>query len=110
MVISCIFFFAFFVNSQYPWLRIASILYIPICLLERPDGNRHDWLIPMELTERLRKLPWYRWVAQYFPVSLVKTAELAPNRPYLFLYHPRKFVADPVGDSHYCLLSHPQMV
>lgn len=51
-----------------------------------PSGRRR----PLSSTsrERLRNLPWFRWTAEYFPVSLIQTVELDNKRPYLFLYHP----------------------
>ncbi|GAA5923466.1 diacylglycerol O-acyltransferase [Sporobolomyces koalae] len=36
----------------------------------------------------LRKAPIWRYFASYFPVSLIKTAELPPDRKYVFGYHP----------------------
>ena len=35
-----------------------------------------------------RNLQVYKWVRDYFPVSLVKTAELLATQPYIFCYHP----------------------
>ena len=38
--------------------------------------------------EWLRRMPLYKWFAGYFPITLHKTAELPPDRRYLFAYHP----------------------
>ena len=38
--------------------------------------------------EGLRRMPLYKGVAGYFPITLHKTAELPPDRRYLFAYHP----------------------
>eukprot|EP00127_Corallochytrium_limacisporum_P005909 Clim_evm54s214 gene=Clim_evmTU54s214 len=42
-------------------------------------GRRRDFL---------RRLPMHRWMRDYFPVHLHKTAELDPRGNYLFAYHP----------------------
>ena len=34
--------------------------------------------------EWLRRMPLYKWFAGYFPITLHKTAELPPDRRYLF--------------------------
>lgn len=36
----------------------------------------------------VRKSAWWQYLRDYFPVRLVKTAELSPNRNYIFGYHP----------------------
>lgn len=53
-----------------PYLSTANVL-----LLHRP------WL-------RQKTAPMYAWIRDYFPVKLIKTAELDPAGKYLFGYHP----------------------
>lgn len=36
----------------------------------------------------VRNLAMWRWLRDYFPISLVKTADLPTDRPVLFGYHP----------------------
>lgn len=42
-------------------------------------GRRFSWV---------RKLPVFRYFAEYFPISMIKTTNLPPDRPYIFGYHP----------------------
>ncbi|EPQ31524.1 uncharacterized protein PFL1_00857 [Pseudozyma flocculosa PF-1] len=37
---------------------------------------------------RVRKLAVFRYFAEYFPISMIKTTDLPPDRPYIFGYHP----------------------
>lgn len=98
MALSCVVFWWYgLAPHNNPWVRaFAWYIYLPLCLLEPADGRRYRWrLYSHAWTERLRSLPCFRWVALYFPVRLVKTAELLPvvddkndPRPYIFAYHP----------------------
>ncbi|KAN0064683.1 diacylglycerol O-acyltransferase 1 [Thecaphora frezii] len=36
----------------------------------------------------VRKLAVFRYFAEYFPISMIKTTDLPPDRPYIFGYHP----------------------
>jgi 2-acylglycerol O-acyltransferase 2 len=36
----------------------------------------------------VRRAVWWRYMRDYFPVRLVKTAELSAERHYIFGYHP----------------------
>ncbi|CDW98661.1 hypothetical protein [Sporisorium scitamineum] len=42
-------------------------------------GRRFSWV---------RKLPVFRYFAEYFPISMIKTTNLPADRPYIFGYHP----------------------
>lgn len=42
-------------------------------------GRRFSWV---------RKLAVFRYFAEYFPISMIKTTNLPPDRPYIFGYHP----------------------
>ncbi|OTF78832.1 hypothetical protein BLA29_009837, partial [Euroglyphus maynei] len=42
-------------------------------------GRRYDWF---------RRLPIWRLYAEYFPITLIKTADLSANGKYLFGLHP----------------------
>lgn len=83
----------FGLGSRNRWMRTLSLLYLPVCLLERADGSRYTWLYSYEFTELIRSLATFRWVADYFPVRLVKTTELPSNRTYLFAYHPHGVIS-----------------
>ncbi|WFD33431.1 2-acylglycerol O-acyltransferase [Malassezia cuniculi] len=40
----------------------------------------------------MRSLFLWRWFAEYFPIKIVKTAEIPPTEKYLFAYHPHGIV------------------
>lgn len=46
-------------------------------------GLRRDWV---------RRLKWWFYLRDYFPVNLVKTAELNPEKNYIFGYHPHGII------------------
>jgi 2-acylglycerol O-acyltransferase 2 len=39
-------------------------------------------------SDRLRRLSIWSIVSNYFPIKLIKTEDLDPNRNYIFGYHP----------------------
>ncbi|CAF1228957.1 unnamed protein product [Adineta ricciae] len=41
----------------------------------------------------LRRLKWWKWFADYFPIHLHKTYDLPPDRPYIFGYHPHGIIS-----------------
>eukprot|EP00475_Leptophrys_vorax_P013656 TRINITY_DN2002_c0_g1_i1.p1 TRINITY_DN2002_c0_g1~~TRINITY_DN2002_c0_g1_i1.p1 ORF type:complete len:429 (-),score=119.01 TRINITY_DN2002_c0_g1_i1:78-1364(-) len=56
----------------------------------------------------LKRLPFWKFFRDYFPISLVKSVDLPPDRPYVFGYHPHgiigvgaicNFVSDATGFS-----------
>ncbi|XP_022098626.1 2-acylglycerol O-acyltransferase 2-A-like [Acanthaster planci] len=47
----------------------------------RKGGRRLPWL-------RVRYMPQWACIRDYFPISLIKTADLDPNHNYLFAVHP----------------------
>ena len=42
----------------------------------------------------MRRLPLFRYISDYFPISLVKTSELDPGKNYIFGYHPHSLTAE----------------
>jgi 2-acylglycerol O-acyltransferase 2 len=50
----------------------------------RKGGYRSQWV---------RRMTVWKWFAQYFPITLYKTAELPPDRSYLFGYHPHGVIS-----------------
>ncbi|CAO1628003.1 unnamed protein product [Parajaminaea phylloscopi] len=40
----------------------------------------------------VRRLSVFKYFAEYFPISLIKTADLPPDRPYVFGYHPHGII------------------
>ena len=37
--------------------------------------------------------PWWKKAAEYYPMSLVKTAELDPSKSYVFGFHPHGIIS-----------------
>lgn len=50
------------------------------------------YIVGKRRKEWLRRLPVFRYLSEYFPIRLVRTAELKPDRPYLFAYHPHGII------------------
>ena len=46
---------------------------------KKKGGRRCNWY---------RHLPIWKWFAEYFPIRLIKTAELPADRNYIFGLHP----------------------
>ncbi|KAM0755391.1 diacylglycerol acyltransferase [Meredithblackwellia eburnea MCA 4105] len=46
-------------------------------------GRKSEWI---------RKSRFWKWFAGYYPVSLIKTADLPPERKYVFGYHPHGII------------------
>lgn len=71
---------ALFFTSYYP----IAILYLTWAYLidgRTPEhgGRRSNFI---------RRLGVWKYFRDYFPITLVKTAELDPNKNYIFGYHP----------------------
>ena len=41
----------------------------------------------------MRRFPWWKKAAEYYPMSLVKTAELDPSKGYVFGFHPHGIIS-----------------
>ncbi|CAF0790745.1 unnamed protein product [Rotaria sp. Silwood1] len=50
----------------------------------RQGGLKQQWL---------RRLKWWKWFADYFPIRLHKTCDLPPDRPYIFGCHPHGIIS-----------------
>lgn len=73
-------------------IRYVLLFYTAICLLDRsaPTGSRR-W-VTYERVTWCRNVAFFRWVAQYFPVELLKTVDLDPSKRYIFLYQPHGII------------------
>ena len=68
--------------------RLAFLAYVAWFLV-LDDAPRRGG----RLSAAARRSVVWRWVADYFPVSLVKTTDLDPRRNYLFGYHPHGIIS-----------------
>ncbi|KAJ3196458.1 diacylglycerol O-acyltransferase 1 [Irineochytrium annulatum] len=41
----------------------------------------------------LRRLPFWKWFADFFPITLVRTTKLDPSKNYVFGYHPHGIIS-----------------
>ncbi|KND03876.1 uncharacterized protein SPPG_01328 [Spizellomyces punctatus DAOM BR117] len=77
-----IFFYLLFTPQYTPWV-LAYLVFL--ALDPTPEtGSRRIMLF--------RKLPFWRWIKDYFPIGLVKTVDLDPSKNYLFGYHPHGII------------------
>lgn len=76
-------------------IRTLVLLYLPYCIFDKSPqkGRGHGKLMSPTALERLRHSPGLHAVARYFPISLVKTAELSPKQSYIFCYHPHGVIS-----------------
>ncbi|CAF4095352.1 unnamed protein product, partial [Rotaria sordida] len=50
----------------------------------RQGGLKQQWL---------RRLVWWKWFADYFPIQLHRTCDLPADRSYIFGYHPHGIIS-----------------
>ncbi|CAJ0827908.1 13854_t:CDS:2 [Entrophospora sp. SA101] len=67
----------------WPWI-IAYLLFALFDIAPENGGRRFDFA---------RKNIYWKWYAKYFPIKLVKTADLDPKKNYLFGYHPHGVIS-----------------
>ena len=74
--------------TQYYWVSIGYIawIYYDITSLDTPSRGGRRW-------EGLRHSVIWRHFRDYFPITLVKTAELRPRNNYLLAYHPHGIIS-----------------
>ncbi|KAJ3008805.1 diacylglycerol O-acyltransferase 1 [Thoreauomyces humboldtii] len=78
------FFFYFLFTPRYaPWC-LAYLVFLALDPSAETGGRR---------IMVFRRLPLWRWMKDYFPMALIKTAELDPAGNYLFGYHPHGIIA-----------------
>ncbi|KAI8921462.1 diacylglycerol acyltransferase [Entophlyctis helioformis] len=77
----------FLLAASSSWTLPLALAYVVFLLLDpAPEmgARRLPWV---------RRLPVWRGMAGYFPVSLVKTADLDPSKNYVFGYHPHGIIS-----------------
>ncbi|XP_069502669.1 diacylglycerol O-acyltransferase 2-like [Ambystoma mexicanum] len=82
IVFAVVFFYLLFTS-----LWLIPVLYYLWVLIDRdtPErgGRRSDWL---------RRWTLWRYFKDYFPIKMIKTAELSPDRNYIFGCHPHGII------------------
>lgn len=75
---------AYFLYSHYYVIVLYAIWYF----VSRNYGSQGGRRIQL-----LRNLQIWNYYAKYFPINLIKTAELDPNKNYLCGFHPHGYFA-----------------
>ncbi|KAA8895764.1 diacylglycerol O-acyltransferas-like protein 2B [Sphaerosporella brunnea] len=98
-----IFWFALAIPFTWPVL-VPYLIYIFFFANSHADGSS-----PYRRSEFMRNLTLWRLYTEYFPMRLHRTAELDPNKNYIFAYHPHgiighgawgNFVTEATGFKH----------
>jgi len=89
-----LYYYSFYFGALIGFLIIIGLLYTslyPIALFYLAWAYLFDSSTPSHGGRRskfMRKLKVWKYFRDYFPISLVKTAELDPEKNYIFGYHP----------------------
>jgi hypothetical protein len=89
-----LYYYSFFFGALLGFLIIIGLLYTwlyPIALFYLAWAYLFDSGTPSHGGRRskfMRKLKVWEYFRDYFPISLIKTAELDPQKNYVFGYHP----------------------
>ncbi|SPC63066.1 probable diacylglycerol acyltransferase type 2b [Ustilago sp. UG-2017b] len=77
----CISLFFLLLSIPLTWPILIPYLIWILFIDTAPEncGRRFSWV---------RKLAVFRYFAEYFPISMIKTTNLPPDRPYIFGCHP----------------------
>ncbi|ORX94077.1 diacylglycerol acyltransferase [Basidiobolus meristosporus CBS 931.73] len=65
-------------------LMIIYLIWAYFDKAPREGSRKSEWM---------RRLPLWRWFVEFFPIQIVKEAELDPKHNYLFGYHPHGIIA-----------------
>ena len=83
-----ILFFIYLLFTDYYWMAIGYAIWtfydVKILNTSSRGGRRWEWL---------RYFTFWRYFRDYFPISLVKTADLPPRNNYLLAYHPHGIIS-----------------
>ncbi|KAL2913078.1 diacylglycerol O-acyltransferase 1 [Polyrhizophydium stewartii] len=81
----CLALFLFLVSRTYllPF-ALAYVIFIALDPAPETGGRKAMWF---------RRLSLWKWLADFFPASIVKTADLDPNKTYVFGYHPHGIIS-----------------
>ncbi|KAI8335612.1 diacylglycerol acyltransferase type 2B [Blakeslea trispora] len=78
-------FFCWTLCLPFLWpLHFAYLVYMIRDRCPENGGRRSEWF---------RQLPCWRYFVDYFPIQLVKEADLDPKKNYIFGYHPHGIIS-----------------
>ncbi|KAL7302994.1 hypothetical protein TKK_0004219 [Trichogramma kaykai] len=75
----------------FPWINILIVAYLAFLYYDRNvhwTGGRSE-----RITSWFKNLIWWRYFCNYFPIKLIKTADLDPSRNYLLCSFPHGILA-----------------
>lgn len=72
------FMFTFFSLKTLPF-ALVYVVFIIMDVSAETGGRKVEWM---------RRLEFWRWMKEYFPMKLIKTSDLDPSKNYIFGYHP----------------------
>ncbi|KAI1790256.1 DAGAT-domain-containing protein [Ganoderma leucocontextum] len=84
-IVWCTFVFLFLLSFPPLWPFLAAYLVWIAYIDKGPEkgGRLSPWF---------RSTPFWRYFADYYPASFMKTCDLPPDRPYVFGYHPHGII------------------
>ncbi|ORZ12014.1 diacylglycerol acyltransferase-domain-containing protein [Absidia repens] len=81
----CLSLFMYSLLIPFLWpLVIAYVTFVYFDKAPEKGGRRFEWT---------RKLPIWKYFVDYYPMSLVKEADLDPSKNYVFGYHPHGIIS-----------------
>lgn len=83
----------YFFSERSIWIKTIMVVYLLYCLLDNTPrkGGYSRW--SNEQMERFRHNWFIHRFSEYFPIQLVKTADLPVTDTYIFLYHPHGVIS-----------------
>jgi len=66
-----------------PWI-IAYLLFVLFDIAPENGGRRFEFA---------RRASFWKWYSEYFPIKLIKQADLDPSKNYVFGYHPHGVIS-----------------
>ncbi|KAJ9050671.1 diacylglycerol O-acyltransferase 1 [Entomophthora muscae] len=82
-VLQALFYVAWLNPLLWPVL-IGYLIFMAFDQTPETGGRKLDWV---------RRLPLWKWYADYFPARLIAEATLDPQRNYIFGYHPHGIIS-----------------
>ena len=73
---------------MFPYTTIFALLYLGWAYIL-------NWQTPSRggrMITSFRRSKWWKYFCEFFPLTLVKTADLDPNKNYIFGYHPHGII------------------
>ncbi|KAF6753425.1 DAGAT-domain-containing protein [Ephemerocybe angulata] len=83
VITTCLWLFLWSFPPLWPLLTVYSVWALFVDTAPERGGRA---------SHLMRSLPFWRYWADYYPATFLKEAELPPDRPYVFGYHPHGII------------------